>query len=883
MNRMLHGVFFLAALLVVAGVSDGDPRAHAQTAPTFDLIPSHGPAPMVTGRISGENWCNANSATLIGRGVTGTVTVIRGNLSGSFTITGNPGDSRGITVRVECIVIGPPLVQSVTATFTFDDPTPTPTVPQPTATFTPTPMPTATFTPTFTATATPTDTPKPATPTPTPADTSTPTPTARPALTATPTPATTRPGATRTPTPTPAPQLTPITALPGQGVVAILGCDPPPGAVSVEARFAGGNPPPVGADTMTIPAQPGGAPGIFGFPLPTVPQPGTLYRLSSFVAGGDCPPAGWSSTSLWDPGDPGPPVLNIFLGKSTLSMSSIGTHAPAGGIGNWVTSLAGPGILADVRQRFRFDSNVDYDGLEWQVALQPFSTNDDPMTTDPAGLLGSGPVKCLNHPCQFIVDFASFVPKQTGGVSRTDSWTGQGAGLMLGVITLLGQPAQAPIPQAAEPPNNASWAPASDLVRGGFDPAIAFFQPPTMLYFRAIPTSAGNRLGPPSNTNTWEWLGASGGPDPTRVKIVDCNTFPNDPYCTLPKPPLKPYKVDILSYHGWIPPVEGHYGCFIVTETTKVKKWSGGGYLEDVYETYYAGSNVCPPSPPEPSFLEAAFNYLMDAVNWVSSTYAALKAEVINLVAQFVPASLCDQSCIGFALDATLAALGIPPSLPNFDQLMNQGLDYLAETAMEQIGVPKVLTDLPAGAAKDLAIQEFKNQTKAAIKEGLEEGLKATQTALSKKVAWIADGVPIKPDPLGDWQPPAMTFRVTRSATIPGDCGGNFLVWGEAKNPSAAAQAEIGNSWPRVYDGTPAPIPSLAPGESVDVPIGLRPWLSYGFPLAKYWNWDDAMEGWQKVYYGSDAKLIVSGPACVDGDTLVTPATAQVVGFEITP
>ena len=42
-----------------------------------------------------------------------------------------------------------------------------------------------------------------------------------------------------------------------------------------------------------------------------------------------------------------------------------------------------------------------------------------------------------------------------------------------------------------------------------------------------------------------------------------------------------------------------------------------------------------------------------------------------------------------FLLDAGLVALGIPPSLPNFDQLMNEGLDYLASSVVEQIGVPK--------------------------------------------------------------------------------------------------------------------------------------------------------------------------------------------------
>jgi hypothetical protein len=35
-----------------------------------------------------------------------------------------------------------------------------------------------------------------------------------------------------------------------------------------------------------------------------------------------------------------------------------------------------------------------------------------------------------------------------------------------------------------------------------------------------------------------------------------------------------------------------------------------------------------------------------------------------------------------------LASIGIPPTLPNFDQLANMGTDYLATIAMEQAGIP---------------------------------------------------------------------------------------------------------------------------------------------------------------------------------------------------
>ena len=59
----------------------------------------------------------------------------------------------------------------------------------------------------------------------------------------------------------------------------------------------------------------------------------------------------------------------------------------------------------------------------------------------------------------------------------------------------------------------------------------------------------------------------------------------------------------------------------------------------------------------------------------------------------------CDSTCralIEGAVDTGLAALGLPPSLPNFDELVQQGEDYLKhelEDYLVQQGVPQALID----------------------------------------------------------------------------------------------------------------------------------------------------------------------------------------------
>jgi hypothetical protein len=372
-------------------------------------------------------------------------------------------------------------------------------------------------------------------------------------------------------------------------------------------------------------------------------------------------------------------------------------------------------------------------------------------------------------------------------------------------------------------------------------------------------------VGPVSNTTIVRWLGPYSGPDYSTGKITDCSTNPSDPICQLPAAKPKPYIVDLVEYHPINPGQNGHYGCFIVTETTTV----GGAGGVGPQLTFPEGKSLCPPKPKEPSLLEAVVGWIVDAVDWVSNAYKALKEEVISFVANFVPAELCDKSCLGFILDATLAAMGIPPSIPNFDQLMNEGLDYLAQTAVEQIGVPKEIHDLAAGPAKDFAIEQFQKEAKAKLKQGMQEGLLAAQKALSSEVSWIPDGVPIKPDPLGEVQPAGLAFKVTRDPAIEGTCTGNMLVWVTAENGTPEAKEEIGPLWSNLFEQVYLPIPDLEPGESVTVPVTLKPALKWG---TKYAGFSEAFEGWYKMYNGAEAQISVTGPSCLQGDGMTTPA-----------
>lgn len=380
---------------------------------------------------------------------------------------------------------------------------------------------------------------------------------------------------------------------------------------------------------------------------------------------------------------------------------------------------------------------------------------------------------------------------------------------------------------------------------------------PLKLYFRVVPRTAdGLTAGPASNTAILEWTGQQA--DPIKVVIVDCKTNPTHPSCPPPPPPPE-YTLEILGYHGFIAEKVGHAGCFIVLEDAV-------GLHYGLATPYHKGDLLCPPEPSEPGLLEQIVSYITDVVNWVSNAYADLKAEVVSFVADIVPASICNKSCLSTALDMALVAAGVPPSLPNMDQLTEQGIDYVAEEAVAQAGLPPELHDL----AKD----EFK--------KGIKAGIEAAKYSYADSASWLPTGVPLKPDPLGAMQPASVKFKVTRMTTSTGKCviGPISIDASPGAVLGSATQSQADKSfvemnklpWGMLYKSLQVPAPLLAAGESIEWEAAFEPALSYGYPNAKYYSFDNAMDGWSWVYYYRNVKLRLDS-GCVDMVTMEVPAS----------
>lgn len=101
-------------------------------------------------------------------------------------------------------------------------------------------------------------------------------------------------------------------------------------------------------------------------------------------------------------------------------------------------------------------------------------------------------------------------------------------------------------------------------------------------------------------------------------------------------------------------------------------------------------------------YIEDAFGAIVDGmesiVNWVSQAWKDIKSFAVDVASS--AACFGDETCkevirpfVETGLNTGLAALGIPPEIPNFDQLTSMGKGYLVKTLAAQAGVDPTLAE----------------------------------------------------------------------------------------------------------------------------------------------------------------------------------------------
>ena len=126
-----------------------------------------------------------------------------------------------------------------------------------------------------------------------------------------------------------------------------------------------------------------------------------------------------------------------------------------------------------------------------------------------------------------------------------------------------------------------------------------------------------------------------------------------------------------------------------------------------------ANNNIVPGkffcwTPAPPSLIDEIGDFITGIVSGigalvddVAKLYDDIKKDLVQFVGSAVSSlgiidcgdgSIC-QDVINDALSTAMAAAGLPPSLPTFSDLANQGLDYLAGEIADQTGIPQDVID----------------------------------------------------------------------------------------------------------------------------------------------------------------------------------------------
>jgi hypothetical protein len=305
----------------------------------------------------------------------------------------------------------------------------------------------------------------------------------------------------------------------------------------------------------------------------------------------------------------------------------------------------------------------------WQVSQMPFV---GPLDTPP-GLLLSG----TSDKRVFEIDFAEVArkaqlpdaPKKKSSVTLSPTTAVKGKVQLQPVNPQSVQPSSATASQPAKAVKLRSGM-ATSVARNAYVPIKRSF------YVRAIPIDAKTTAASPRFV----------GRPSEELKVVWAAPPPAPPG-------IAPSTFEVVSSE----PIDLRLVEFKFIPRVSIENWPKG----------------CEPIPRDEGGFswEKAGDFLMNAPDWVSTAYADAKKAVISVVAFLLP--FVPESVISIALDAALASAGLPPSIPNLDQMIDGGADYLAVQMAAQIPTPA--SGALAEMAAEEARREIQKQSKAAL------------------------------------------------------------------------------------------------------------------------------------------------------------------------
>ncbi len=152
------------------------------------------------------------------------------------------------------------------------------------------------------------------------------------------------------------------------------------------------------------------------------------------------------------------------------------------------------------------------------------------------------------------------------------------------------------------------------------------------------------------------------------------------------------------------------------------------------------------------NFFEKVAGAFTGMWNFAAEAYQWAKDRVVDIAGRLTFGVIPDQ-VLSFALDSALASVGIPPDIPNLDELMSGGLDHLAAemagVAVSQIPAADLsasLGSLGADVVVNVALAEGEARARQLLRDELEktsrQALVATIDEMQSRVARDGEKVP---------------------------------------------------------------------------------------------------------------------------------------------
>lgn len=444
-------------------------------------------------------------------------------------------------------------------------------------------------------------------------------------------------------------------------------------------------------------------------------------------------------------------------------------------------------------------------------------------------------------------------------------------------------------------------------------------------YIRVLPLANNQTICQPSNSVSYE------------VKTYMADT-PSPTLMPVPAAPAPPAAFDakIIKFTPIQFPDFHYQYCVVVTANPFYNNPQAvADYIANTFDTnaavwagFKVGDTLCPKpysyAPPDESFWDEVGNWVKSAINFVANAYNDLKGFVVDLAANLNP--LCIQAKLGASaagsggntvdevchkiaeatVDIGLAYVGLPPSLPNYDEFSAVSKGYVADLAVEQLG-----SDCPDPEACKKIIETGYDQMTAELHQSQDNSScvdEGTAHANGFEPFCEPAGAVTKPAPQGQLIPALVTVQLTRKADVPDSafpdpsmfatqCGFNIHV--SAKNDSLVGQqifigvdTKTGKN-PVYWNGTEisgkifkdvgTKIPKMNPGNTVTLSLALTPssadydsfanptvssndgfWLPGHLELAKEWGWIEQTkvlesDDWRYLYFGSTATVGLIG------------------------